>query len=123
VTLTPGTIYSRHEIYDILGGGELETYLPQKNNRILCACLNPLLQPGAPSDILVGAAPRVEEKAAMLCQQGGAIPVFLKRAPNRWEYVGKFRVGRWTKEANAIRIKAREAGRTGIVMLISLTKA
>src|SRR5215467_3891771 len=46
----------------------------------------------SPRVILPGRGRDIEDSAATLVQQGGPIPVYLKRAPNAWEFVGNFEV-------------------------------
>jgi hypothetical protein len=74
-------------------GGETMSYLPQHDNRIVCGRFKKgEMNPDAPYKILVGNLPRVRQKAELLAQQGGLIPVFLKEGTNRWRYHGPMRV-------------------------------
>jgi hypothetical protein len=77
--LTRGHHYSRQQIHDAVGGGSLQSYLPHKDGRVLCACLRIDTNPGAPEVILPGTGPGIEGAADLLERQNGAIPVFLKR--------------------------------------------
>ena len=51
-----GSKYTRQEICAALGG-ELQTFLPQNNGRIVCACLKFNLNPQVPKEVLIGKAP------------------------------------------------------------------
>lgn len=73
-------------------GGETMSYLPQSDNRIVCGRFTKGMNPNAPREILVGDLPKVRRKAETLAVQGGAIPVFVKEAPNRWRYHGIMRL-------------------------------
>ena len=86
-----GTLYTRREIHDIVGGGDLQSYLPLTEGRIRCGCFDPELNRRAPYEADVGNAPNVLRYAQLLAVEHGEIPVFLKRETNSWEYVGRFR--------------------------------
>jgi hypothetical protein len=116
-----GETYTRDEIHHALDG-EKVTYLPQHDKRIVCGCFIPAhgKNPKAPDEVLVGTGPLVEKKAAMLCAQDEAIPVFLKRVPKQWEYRGEYRVEGYSKSPSLLRKKEAEAGRSGLTMVIWL---
>jgi len=88
-----GQQYTREEIAAAHGGSIIE-YLPRAGGRVVCACLrsDPDYNPEAPRVILPGRGRDIEESAAMLVDQHGPIPVYLKRATNAWEYVGDYEV-------------------------------
>lgn len=86
-----GREYTRDEIYDIVGGSK-QSYLPTKNGKVVAACVTHKMNPRAPREILCGRGPKIEAAGALLAQQLGPIPVFLKQDVNRWEYQGMFRV-------------------------------
>jgi hypothetical protein len=120
VAFVVGACYSRQDIHDAIGG-ELETYLPQHDRRIVAGCFTPRLDPGAPEEVLVGNAPNVIAKAQLLAQQGGTIPVFLKRAQGAWEYVGRYRVARPPSSDPALlRQKEQYANREELVLILYL---
>lgn len=119
MAFTVGSQYTRTQIQQQLGGG-VQSYLPNRNGRVTCGCFGMDLNPRAPREVLVGSGPRIKESARMLVRQGGPIPVFVKRASNAWEYMGRFRVKRHSTDPAAIAAKAREAGRTDVYMLLEL---
>lgn len=89
--------YTRAEISQMCGGSSVP-YLPTRNGEVVCGCFEPEdLNPGAPEEVLFGAEeyhPVVEKTAELVYHQGVrgiAIPIFLKRAPKEWEYVGEYR--------------------------------
>jgi len=107
-----GYRYTRAEIADIHGGGTIE-YLPNVNGRVVCACLRTDndFNPEAPRIILPGSGPEIEHWAEVLSNQGGAIPVYLKRKVNEWEYVGDFEVERWSDSPEKIAHYEAQTGR------------
>jgi hypothetical protein len=97
MAFTLETTYKRDDIYAQLGG-EKETYLPQKNGKIVCGCFNPKENPQAPYIILVRSGEKIEKKAQILSKQEGCIPVFVKQETNQWEYKGNFICIRYSTE-------------------------
>jgi len=83
--------YTRREIADTLGGG-VQDYLPHHDGQVVCACLTPELNPEAPNVILAGTGPDIIRWAEVFAKQRDFVPVFLKRATNAWQYVGRYRV-------------------------------
>jgi hypothetical protein len=118
---TLGTSYTRRQIHNMLGG-ELDTYLPQRDGRIVCGCFVPTYgaNPQAPHEILVGNAPKVIEKARILRRQSDPVPVFLKRDINAWQYVGTYRLKEASEAISVLRRKEQEAGREALVMVLYL---
>ena len=84
-----GSSYTRKEINNIVAGS-MQVYLPTKIGEVVAACLTKDYNPQAPKVILVGRAPLDEGAANHLSTQPSAIPVFLKKAFNSWEYQGMF---------------------------------
>ena len=85
-----GRDYTRDEIHAKVGGSK-QSYLPTKNGAVVAACLTHGLNPQAPRAILCGRGTRIEPAGELLAHQPYAIPVFLKRDVNRWEYQGHFK--------------------------------
>ena len=69
----------------------MQAYLPTKHGAVVAVCLTRELNPRAPHVIICGKGPQIRAAADLLAAQTYAIPVFLKRAVNRWEYQGLFR--------------------------------
>ena len=117
MTFGVGESYTRAEISRALGG-EMMTYLPQRDGRILCGCFVPAQgkNPNAPEEVLAGAGPVVERKAEMLCEQEGAIPVFhmgftpVLAALQRWLPRGACRGSEFVPGE-----RAPQAGRSAVV--------
>src|SRR5947209_6540621 len=79
--LSTGRTLQRDELHELLGGGTQE-YLPTKNGRVVCGCFRPDANPDAPMIVLPGFGEKIERTAEIFANQGGAVPIFLKRAPN-----------------------------------------
>lgn len=86
-----GREYTRNEIHDSLGGSK-QSYLPTVDGHVVAACVRKDLNPRAPYVILCGRGPIISTAGTALAHQKGPIPFFIKRAVNRWEYVGDFSV-------------------------------
>ena len=70
---------------------------------VVAACLRPDLNPDAPRIVLPGHGRFKEQAADWLSDHPKhAIPVFVKRDQNKWEYVGRYRCERWTDDKNEI---------------------
>ncbi|MFL6232165.1 MAG: hypothetical protein ACJ76N_03450 [Thermoanaerobaculia bacterium] len=82
--------YTRDEIHTKIGGSK-QAYLPTYQGVVVAACLTKGLNPQAPQVILCGKGKRTVATGALLAGQGGVIPVFIKRAVNRWVCQGKFK--------------------------------
>ena len=114
-------MYSREEIRKEVGGGDLQSYLPYNEGRILCGCFDPGLNARAPFEIDVGDLPKVTQYAQLLWQQGHEIPVFLKRGTKAWEYVGRFRAVRYNSDPDDL--YPRQPRRTDAVAVLYLTRS
>jgi len=63
-----------------------------KDGRIVCATLNPKKNPNAPDVMVVSSKPNPKARGAELCKQHGAIPLFIKKTTDQWQYKGMFEV-------------------------------
>ncbi len=88
---TTGNEYTRDEIHKYLGGSK-QAYLPTVSGHVVAVCITPRLNPRAPNVILCGNGPKTTLVGAVLAKQHEPLPVFIKRATNRWEYQGMFKV-------------------------------
>ena len=85
-----GNMYERKKISEQIGGGTV-TYLPTKSGIVVAACLTTKKNPQAPNVILCGTGENIAAAGETLADLRPAIPVFVRRAPKRWEYVGIYR--------------------------------
>lgn len=114
--------YSRADIHAAVGGS-VQAYLPTRDHEIVAACLNPAQNPQAPAVVLVGRGPRIEASAVQFAAQGAAVPTFIKRATNEWEFVGWYRVARHSVDRAEIERHARSANRLGDVTSLLFLEA
>jgi hypothetical protein len=113
-------LYTRREIADVLGGG-VQDYLPHAEGRVVCACLAPEYNPDAPYVVLPGTGPDIVRWGEVFARQREFVPVFLKRAVNAWQYVGRFRVQDCSLDKDQIeRWEAVSDRRGGISMVLYL---
>lgn len=116
-----GQIYSRDTISAVLGG-DGTSYLPSKNMKTVCACIQPELNPDAPRIILPGCGPKIEQQAIILKHTKGPIPCFLKRMTGAWEYVGEWECESVSRNPDVIAAEALKAHRRDISMVITMRK-
>ena len=93
--LALGQFLTRRDVA-VLFGGNTRTYLPQTEHRVVAGCFDPKMNPSAPFKVLVGSGRTARLAAERLLDQKTAIPIFLKRAPAKWEFVGHFKAVRLT---------------------------
>lgn len=86
-----GSEYTRDEIHEHLGGSK-QAYLPTVSGHVVAVCVKPGLNPRAPNVVLCGDRRVIASAGAALAKQREPLPVFVKRATNRWEYQGMLRV-------------------------------
>jgi len=86
-----GNEYTRDEIHGHLGGSK-QSYLPTVDRHVVAVCVKLELNPRAPNVVLCGNGLIIASAGVALARQHDPVPVFIKRATNRWEYQGKFKV-------------------------------
>ncbi len=118
--LNEGQRYTRQQIHDLLGG-DTQIYLPHKGGRVLCGCfVRDERQPDAPEIVTLGHGREVYHWAEVFCDQVEPVPVFLKRAPREWEFVGYYVVERWTEDPDEL--EAHRHGRNEIARVMFLKR-
>src|SRR5712691_3536178 len=105
-----GAKYSRLDLHQILGG-DLRSYLPHKDGKILFGAFTREENPHAPDVVLVGHGPGIEAAAEIFVHQSAPVPVFIKRDLHQWEYVGMFRVARDSEEPGLLEEHSGRVGR------------
>jgi hypothetical protein len=88
---TIGECYSRDEIHCVLGGSKVSC-LPSVDGKLVAACLTLRFSPAAPTVVLCGQGPRTTLASRLLTLQREPLPIFIKKAANRWQFCGDFRV-------------------------------
>ena len=119
VRFRKGTNYTHSDLIEAFGG-EVKggIFLPTREGRIVCGCITTEMNPEAPECVLIGDKPRVVARAEKMAGQGGAIPIFVKRGINQWEYRGIYDFVRLSNNPRDFRQLAQEAGRNDIVAAI-----
>jgi hypothetical protein len=112
--------YTRQQIREIVGGGSVHDYLPNKEGVVLCACLSQEYDPQGQQVILVGQGPGVQQAGDLFCSQSVPVPVFFKKVANLWEYAGNFMVSRWTEDPEEISGFEESSGRANLTKVIFL---
>jgi hypothetical protein len=82
-TFKLGRCYSRKEIASKLGGGT-RSYLPHKNQHVVCGCFRKDLNPDAPQEVLPANTDDKKRWAEQFASQVEAVPIFLKKRSNEW---------------------------------------
>ena len=100
--MIPGSVFTRRDIAALFGGNA-RAFLPRTGGgEVLAGCFDPVMNPRAPGEVLVHSSPNAVLAAERLIAQGlettGTIPVFLRLAPNVWEYIGRFRAVRYSSD-------------------------
>lgn len=116
-----GEYYTRKEINLQLGGG-IQDYLPHKDNQVVCACLDEKMNPDLPDIILAGHGEQVPKWARVFAAQAHFIPVFVKRGPSKWEYLGDYRVSKSSEEPREIARQEAISGRDDLEVILYLEK-
>lgn len=106
-----GKTYSRRQIHDVVGG-ELQTYLPTRDGKVVAVCVNRKHNRGAPEVILPGFPPKVRRNAEIYHQQGTAVPLFIKERSNAWRYAGDYQVHERSVDPDVIADQAAKSCRS-----------
>jgi|GEM_PF-2231541 len=115
-----GQYYTREQIRTELRG-EIQSYLPQHNGRIVAGCFGRKLNPEAPREVQAGKEQKVMRKAETLAAQADKrIPLFLKGTPERpqaaiWQYQGVYELCELVDDHAALEAAATHSGRRGLL--------
>lgn len=105
-----------------LVGGELQTYLPQRDHVILAGCFTVKdVNPDAPLIIQVGNPAKVVKKAELLSTQPETrFPVFIKKtkADEHYYFVGYYRYLDLKSDLALVASEERKSGRHGEIARI-----
>ena len=124
MSLEIGKFYSAREIADQLGG-ELQTYLPQREGRIVAGRFNKQMNPEAPDRVYPAKLPKVLEKAELFVQQGSSVPVFMKerKSDKGFQYVGRYRAKALRRDQASIESAQRRSRRDDLAGVLELERA
>ena len=91
------TILTTAELAQATAGGD--DYIRTRNNVVCGLALRLDFNPEAPDVIVFGPGPRVEARAQRLLESGLAVPAYVKRGTNAWEYMGEYRATALRRDA------------------------
>ncbi len=114
--------YTREEIHEMLGG-DMQSYLPHKDGKVVCGCFRLDTNPDAPNVVLVGDGDNIYAYSQVFCEQKHHIPIFIKEDFNCWRYVGDYRVRKWEEDELSIKMHSASSGRTHVLRVLKLIKA
>lgn len=102
-------ILTTQQLAEATAGGD--DYIRTRNNEVRGLALRLDLNPDAPEVIAFGDGPRIVARAKLLLAAGVAVPAYVKRGVNAWEYLGNYRATaiRW----DAKTIERHSTNRTG----------
>ncbi|CAE6966484.1 hypothetical protein R69608_06904 [Paraburkholderia nemoris] len=88
------------ELARLTAGGD--DYIRTKDGEVKGLALRLDLNEGAPEVIVVGKGPRIEHRARLLLDTSHAVPAYVKRGTNAWEYLGEYRATAYRTDRSAI---------------------
>ena len=103
-------ILTTAQLAEATAGGD--SYIRTRNNIPCGLALRLDLNPEAPDVIVFGPGPRVVAKAQLLLEHGHAVPAYVKRATNAWEYIGEYRATALRNDITTIKkyVQGRKVG-------------
>ncbi len=112
-----GKHYSRRTIHEALGG-DLESYVPHRDGRIVAGCFKRGRNPEVPNEIQVGTGTNNKKYARVLAEQGGSIPVFVKSedlvsTSDLWQYHGEYKFIELLDDKQTLSKAEEKSGRHG----------
>lgn len=119
--LKKGEYYTRKDIHASLGGG-VQDFLPHKDGVVVCACVTPEMNPHLPDVILVGQGEQIPRWARAFAEQKEYVPLFVKRNPSKWEYLGNYQVKSLSEDAKEIARHESYSGRCDVVLVLYLER-
>jgi hypothetical protein len=102
--LEVGNFYDRKEISEILSGN-YRCALPHTKGEVVAGCYDPTMNPNAPREILVGKGRDKEHYSQQLADQEATIPIFLKRVPMQYEFIGYFQAKKYSDNCEEVERK------------------
>jgi hypothetical protein len=94
------TILSTKELALNLSGGD--SYIRTKNGEVKGLALRLDLNPEAPEIVVVGTGPRIVQNAKLIVNCNKAVPAYVKRGTNKWEYMGDYQATAYRRDESTI---------------------
>jgi hypothetical protein len=90
----------------------------QRMGASFVGCFRPDANPDAPVIILPGFGDKIERTARLLAEQDTAVPIFIKRGPKQWRYVGEWRLKHLSTDPVEIAKQEKRANRKGTISMV-----
>lgn len=91
---------SNKELSEKYAGGD--HFIRTKAGQVKVLAIRPDWNPRAPEIIVVGAGPRRERNTELLLNSGNAVPTYIKRDTDKWEYVGDYQATAYRTDTKTI---------------------
>lgn len=114
-----GEFYTAEEVEAKTAGGY--SYIRTRNNAVRGLAITLDMNPDAPNIVIVGDGERIKNNAELFKKTITPVKTFIKHDTNKWEYVGRYKVKKYSKSLEIIEQyrKHRSANEvTGILFLI-----
>jgi hypothetical protein len=99
-----GKHYDRKKISKMLGGN-YRCALPYKDGEVTAGCYDPIMNPKAPKEVLVGKGRDKEKYSRKIADDRSTIPIFLKRGSKKYEFVGYYQATKYSDNKEEIEEK------------------
>jgi hypothetical protein len=104
-----GNLYDMEQQHE-MHGGVYQKCAPTKDGDVTLLRLTPEHDPDAPYIVDWGASNDPKVRQIQEQTQQKPLPVYVRRRPNAWEYMGRFRVVRVATDAATLAERKRRAG-------------
>lgn len=104
-----GQIYSCLE-QSRMHGGNLQQALPESGGEVTLIRFRTDINPNGPDTVEHGDQARIRERADMLRERCGPVPVYKRVGDARWEYLGRYRLQDITDDARATAERSEVCG-------------
>ena len=94
-------LISTKQLAQTLAGGD--SYIRTKNGKVKGLALRLDKNPDAPDVIIVGKGPNIERNAKLFLSSGDAVPAYVKRRTNEWEFMGNYRATAYRCDSEVIK--------------------
>lgn len=84
-----GSVVDTDTLARITAGGI--DFIRTKADEVCGLALNPKLNPEAPKVVIVGKGPQKERRARLIREADYAVPTYVKKGTNAWEYMGDYK--------------------------------
>lgn len=94
------SLFDTNGLARLTAGGD--DYIRTKDGKVKGLALRLDLNEGAPEVIVVGKGPRIQGRAKLLIDTPHAVPTYVKRGTNAWEYLGQYRATAYRTDRSTI---------------------